>query len=76
MNCYYLLCLGMCSLWFCLMQKPHFLCQNSRYMPAFLEYYPCAIVNVYIDKRVQFSVDGDTEIGHHCGKESIFARYC
>ena len=33
-----------------------------------LEYYPCAIVKVYVDERVQFSVNGDPELGRHCGK--------
>ena len=36
--------------------------------PAFLEYYPCDIVKVYVDGWVQFCVDGDTEVGCHCGK--------
>ena len=34
--------------------------------PAFLEYYPCATVKVYVDEQVQFSVDGDPELGIHC----------
>ena len=25
-------------------------------------------MKVYIDERVQFSVDGDPELGRHCGK--------
>ena len=63
----------MCSLWFGLLQKPHFLCQNSKDLPALLEYYPCAIAKVYVDERFQFIVDGDSELGRHCGKgEYVF----
>ena len=34
MTCYYPLCWGMCILWFGLLQKPHFLCQNSKDLPC------------------------------------------
>ena len=36
--------------------------------PALLRYYLCTLVKVYVDERVQFSVDGDPELGNHCGK--------
>ena len=36
--------------------------------PAFLEYYSCAIVKLYVDGWVQFSVYVDPELGRHCGK--------
>ena len=36
--------------------------------PALLEYHHCTIVKVYVYERVQSSVDGDPELGRHCGK--------
>ena len=39
-----------------------------------LEYDPCSIMKVYVDGRVNFSVDGDPELGSHCGKEEYFYK--
>ena len=50
------------------MQKPILLCQNNKDLPALLEYYPCAIVKVYVYERVQLSVKGDPKLGRHCSK--------
>ena len=36
--------------------------------PTFIEYHPCAIAKVYLDGWVQLCVDGNTELGCHCGK--------
>ena len=36
--------------------------------PTFIEYHPCAIVEVCVDGWVQLCVNGDPELGRHCGK--------
>ena len=44
--------------------------------PALLEYYPSAIVKVYIDKQVQFGVDGNPELGRHYSKGGYILKEC
>ena len=43
-------------------------CVKIIYPPVLLEYYYCAIVKVYVGGCVQLCVDGDPELGRHCGK--------